>query len=68
MNKELLKRSTGESLGKVTISIGVASQRPGDNAQSLIERADACLYAAKHAGRNRAMCEADIAAPAVQVA
>jgi diguanylate cyclase len=53
MGKELMKRSTGESLGRVTVSIGVATLRPGDNDHALIERGDACLYAAKRAGRNR---------------
>ena len=32
MSKELMKRSTGEHLGRVTISIGVATLRPGDTA------------------------------------
>lgn len=59
MSKELMKRSTGEHLGRVTISVGVATLRPGDTAQSLIGRADACLYAAKRAGRNRVVCETD---------
>ena len=59
MTKELMKRSTGEHLGRVTISIGVAALRPGDTPQSLIERADICLYAAKRSGRNRVISEAD---------
>lgn len=59
MTKQLIKRSTQEQLGRITISIGVASLRDGDTAQSLIGRADACLYAAKHAGRNRVISEAD---------
>src|SRR5262245_26895705 len=59
MSKELMKRSTGEKLGHVTISIGVATVRNGDTPQSLIERADACLYAAKRNGRNRVICETD---------
>jgi diguanylate cyclase len=59
MTKELMKRSTGEHLGRVTVSIGLASMRPGDTAQTLIERADKCLYAAKRNGRNRVICEAD---------
>jgi diguanylate cyclase len=59
MSKELMKRSTGEHLGRVTISVGVATFRRGDTIQSLIERADRCLYAAKRNGRNRVICETD---------
>src|SRR5262249_5448908 len=40
MNKELMKRSTGENLGRVTISAGVAALRGGDTSATLIERAD----------------------------
>jgi diguanylate cyclase len=57
MGRELVKRSTGESLGKVTISVGVASYRRGDNAVSLLERADQCMFAAKRGGRNRTVDE-----------
>jgi len=59
MTKELMKRSSGERLGRVTLSIGAAALRPGDSPQLLIERADKCLYAAKRAGRNRVICETD---------
>ena len=59
MAKELKKKSTGEILGRVTISVGVSMLKPGDDTDSLIERADACLYAAKRAGRNRVVCEVD---------
>ncbi len=56
-SKELMRRSTGESLGRVTISLGVSSWRPGDDVASLLERADSCLYAAKAAGRNCVIAE-----------
>ena len=59
MSKELKKKSTGEILGRVTISVGVSMLKPGDDTDALIERADACLYAAKRNGRNRVVCEAD---------
>ncbi len=58
--KELLKRSTNEKLGRITASFGVALFRSGDTASTLIERADRCLYAAKHAGRNRVLSELEI--------
>jgi diguanylate cyclase len=51
MAKELMKRSSGERLGRVTISIGVALLRTDDTSQSLIERADNRLYAAKRQWR-----------------
>ena len=59
--KELLKRSTNEKLGRITASFGVALYRPGEGAPSFIERADRCLYAAKHAGRNRVFPESELA-------
>jgi diguanylate cyclase len=59
MSKELKKKSTGEILGRVTISIGVSVLQPGDDPDTLIERADGCLYAAKRNGRNRVICETD---------
>jgi diguanylate cyclase len=59
MAKELKKKSTGEILGRVTISVGVSMLKPGDDTDSLIERADGCLYAAKRNGRNRVVCEVD---------
>jgi diguanylate cyclase len=57
MGKELMRRSTGETLGRVTISLGVANWRKGDTVATLLERADACLYAAKHGGRNCVVAE-----------
>ncbi len=42
---------------QVTLSAGVALSAAGSNGESLIQAADAALYAAKHGGRNR-VCEA----------
>ena len=42
------------SEGRMTVSIGVASLQPGDDdAEQMLRRADAALYRAKAAGRNR---------------
>lgn len=61
--RHLRKRRTNEDLGVITMSIGVSAMRPDDNSESIIERADQCLYAAKEAGRNciRAETTADLA-------
>jgi len=42
-----------ETIGSITISIGVARYRPGDSPASFIERADSALYLSKANGRNR---------------
>jgi diguanylate cyclase len=51
------RRSTGELLPAITVSIGVAQFRPGESAGQLIERCDGALYLAKRAGRNRVITE-----------
>ncbi|MHA7873132.1 MAG: diguanylate cyclase domain-containing protein, partial [Hyphococcus sp.] len=56
------KRRTNEDLGVITMSMGVSAHRRYDSIEELIERADACLYAAKQAGRNRVFNEDDLAA------
>ena len=59
MGRELFKRSTGESLGRVTISLGVAAFRREDTAITLLERADQCMFAAKRRGRNCTVTDAE---------
>jgi diguanylate cyclase len=59
LNRELVKRSTGESLGKITVSVGVAAYRAGEPGTGLLERADQCMYVAKRTGRNRTVTDAE---------
>ncbi len=55
--RELRRERDGAKMGKVTISLGVASVRSDDNAGSLVERADKALYKAKNNGRNQVESE-----------
>lgn len=52
-SKKLLRKSTNEDMGTVTISMGVAAYEPGVTVEALIECADEALYASKNAGRNK---------------
>lgn len=47
--------SPGTAKLKITISAGIAQHREGEKTADTITRADAALYQAKHAGRNRVM-------------
>jgi diguanylate cyclase len=51
----LQRKNDNQSLGKITLSIGVAKLLSGDDPESLIVRADNALYQAKQTGRNRVM-------------
>jgi len=52
-SKKWMHHRTGQPIGKVTASFGIAELRPGEDSYSLLDRADAKLYEAKAAGRNR---------------
>jgi diguanylate cyclase len=58
-SKALVRKSTGEDLGRISISIGLAQLRGNETVASLVERADECLYASKRGGRNRVTTDAD---------
>jgi diguanylate cyclase len=58
-SKKLVKKSTGDVLGIITISLGVTEYDANESAADFIRRADGCLYAAKRAGRNRVVSEND---------
>lgn len=51
---QLIRRNAdGVTLGRVTFSAGVAADRPDEDVDALIGRADAALYTAKRFGRDR---------------
>jgi diguanylate cyclase len=51
--KEVVNKSSQETLGRITLSVGVAQYKRGESVSEFIERADAALYQAKRNGRNR---------------
>jgi diguanylate cyclase len=51
------KKSTGQSIGAITLSFGIALYRPGEPTADFIDRSDRALYHAKNSGRNRVVTE-----------
>ncbi|MBU0990998.1 MAG: GGDEF domain-containing protein [Proteobacteria bacterium] len=54
---QVKKNQAKESIGKITISIGVAKYIPNESMEDLIARADKCLYHSKNNGRNQVTSE-----------
>jgi diguanylate cyclase len=59
--RHVTRRTNGETMSSVTVSIGVAQFVPGESLASLFERCDRALYAAKHGGRNCTVTECEVA-------
>src|SRR5215470_3181228 len=64
---EMRVRSTGASIGRVTVSIGVSQLKPRQTAADMIHNADDALYAAKRKGRNCVVLEDTIDAAAPEI-
>jgi diguanylate cyclase len=58
--KRLINRNTGSELGQITLSLGVATFRAQDTAETLLQRADAALYMVKSNSRNSVGSETDL--------
>ncbi len=59
-DRKLVKKSTGENIGAITISIGASRYRLGEAIPAFIQRADQALYLAKQSGRNCTKSERDL--------
>jgi diguanylate cyclase len=57
---KITRRSTGESLPGITVSIGVGQFQGGESMEDLIDRCDRALYQAKKRGRNCVVTEREI--------
>jgi diguanylate cyclase len=56
----ITRRSTGELLPSITVSIGVGQFQLGESMADLIDRCDRALYLAKRTGRDRVVTENEL--------
>jgi diguanylate cyclase len=59
---KITRRSTGQELPGITVSIGVGQFLPGETMEELIDRCDRALYQAKKRGRNCIVTERELEA------
>lgn len=59
-SRKITRRSTGEVMAQMTVSVGVGQYRLGEPVQDCIERCDQALYLAKRSGRNCVRTEHDL--------
>jgi diguanylate cyclase len=57
---KITRRSTGEELPGITVSIGVGQFQFGESLEDMIDRCDRALYQAKKRGRNLVVTENEI--------
>ena len=60
-SKKLVKKSTGEDVGQIRMSFGVALYKKNEPCDELVRRADEALYAAKRTGRNKVVSQQEAA-------
>jgi diguanylate cyclase len=52
-SSRLKRKGSEETIGQVTVSVGISHIQPGDTPQTITERADKALYKSKADGRNQ---------------
>lgn len=58
--KTIQDKSSGKSLGRVTLSIGVSSYNEGDSVEEITDRSDKAMYQAKNLGKNRVVSDEEV--------
>jgi diguanylate cyclase len=66
-SKAVRAKNTQQTVGRITMSLGIAQFTSTDTLESLIERADKALYHAKDSGRNIVCSERDLNAGATSL-
>jgi len=59
-NKRITNRRSGDELGRITLSTGVAQYVEGESLSDFVQRADRALYMAKRLGRNQVVSQNEL--------